>query len=159
MKHKIIARRDIVRIVQTLKKKRRKIVFTNGTFDLLHAGHVMYLEKAKALGDILIVGMNTDKSVKTYKSPHRPIVPQSDRIRVLTALECVDYAVLFQEPTPLGLILAIKPDILVKGADWKKATIAGAKEVESWGGKVVRMRLLPGHSTTNLIARVKSIPV
>ncbi len=158
MKHKMVSRSQLARLARRLKSQRKKIVFTNGTFDLLHAGHVMYLEKAKALGDILMVGINTDKSVKSYKSPHRPIVPQSDRIRVLTALECVDYAILFEDPTPIKLILAIQPDVLVKGADWKKETIVGAKEVESWGGKVVRVRLLAGHSTTSLIAQIKSIP-
>ncbi len=118
----------------------------------------MYLERAKRLGDILIVGVNTDRSVKSYKNPHRPIIAQKNRIRVLAALECVDYAVLFDDPTPLPLVQTIQPDILVKGADWKKNHIAGAKEVESWGGKVVRVRLLAGHSTTSIIQKIKRIP-
>jgi rfaE bifunctional protein nucleotidyltransferase chain/domain len=153
-KQKIIPQSKVQSVIRKLRTQRKKIVFTNGTFDFLHLGHVIYLEKAKRLGDILIVGVNTDRSVKTYKSPGRPINPEMDRIRVLSALECVDYAVLFDDPTPLRLILQIKPDILVKGADWKKEQIAGAKEAASWGGKVKRIPLVPERSTTQLIERI-----
>ncbi len=152
MNQKIVPRSKVVSLSRRLKSRGKKIIFTNGTFDLLHLGHIQYLQNAKRLGNILIVGVNTDRSVKTYKSPDRPLNPEKDRIQVLSALECVDYAVLFDEPTPLRLILEIKPDILVKGADWKKSQIAGAREVESWGGKVRRVPLVAGRSTTRLIA-------
>ncbi len=130
-------------------------MFTNGTFDILHRGHVEYLEKARRAGDVLIVGVNTDRSVKSYKSPDRPINPQNDRIRVLTALACVDYAILFGDPTPLALINSIRPHVLVKGADWKKSQIVGAREVESWGGKVKRIPLTKGRSTTRIINKMR----
>lgn len=148
---KIIPLSKIGTLVHRLRSRGKKIVFTNGTFDLLHLGHVRYLEKAKRLGDVLVVGVNTDRSVKSYKGPGRPINPERDRIEVLTALGCVDYAVLFDEPTPARLISRVKPDVLVKGADWKKVRIAGAREVESWGGRVRRIKLTPGRSTTRLL--------
>lgn len=155
---KIIPSSKVRALARRLKSQKKKIVFTNGTFDLIHLGHVQYLEKAKRMGDILIVGVNTDSSVKSYKGPDRPLNPEGDRIRVLSALACVDYAVLFAEPTPLRLIQKIRPHILVKGSDWKKDQIAGAKEVESWGGKVRRIRLVPGRSTTRVIALLKRCP-
>jgi D-beta-D-heptose 7-phosphate kinase/D-beta-D-heptose 1-phosphate adenosyltransferase len=151
MTPKILSRASLERVVRWLKQQKRRIVFTNGTFDLLHLGHVTYLEKAKKAGDVLIVGVNTDASVKSYKAPDRPLNCLSDRMRVLTALACVDYAVAFSEPTPLKLIMKIRPDVLVKGADWKKSEIAGAREVESWGGRVKRIALVPGRSTTRLL--------
>ncbi len=151
MRHKIFSRPKLSQILKRLKSQRKKIAFTNGTFDLLHLGHVTYLEKARQTADVLVVGVNSDKSVKSYKSPDRPINPQNDRMKVLAALECVDYVVLFEDPTPIHLILEFKPDVLVKGSDWKKSQIAGAREVESWGGKVKRIRLVPNRSTTRLI--------
>lgn len=156
MKHKIISNRRISALCQKYRNAGKKIVFTNGTFDILHAGHVDYLEKAKKFGDVLIVGMNSDRSVKTYKDPSRPINPQQDRSRVLAALECVDHVVMFEEPTPLKLIVSVKPHVLVKGSDWKKSQIAGAREVESWGGQVRRVRLVPGRSTTAVIKKIKN---
>jgi len=155
MSSKILTQASLPGVLKRLRAKRKKIVFTNGTFDILHLGHVTYLEKAKKAGDILIVGVNTDRSVKTYKDPGRPVNPQADRIKVLTALECVDHAILFNEPTPLKLILKIKPDVLVKGSDWAVREIAGAKEVLSWGGKVKRVPLVAGRSTTRLIKALK----
>ena len=130
-------------------------MFTNGCFDILHAGHVIYLEKAKKLGDILVVGVNSDASVKRIKGPGRPINPEGDRLRVIAGLEAVDHATLFNEDTPLDLIREIRPDVLVKGADWTKAKIVGAKEVESWGGKVKQIPLVPGRSTTRMIEKMK----
>ncbi len=153
---KILSQAKLAALIRRLKFRKKKIVFTNGTFDLLHLGHVKYLQKAKKMGDVLVVGVNTDRSVKTYKSPDRPLNPQNDRIKVLSALACVDYACLFDEPTPLKLILRLKPDILAKGADWKKNQIAGAKEVLSWGGKVKRIKLVRGRSTTRLLERMKA---
>lgn len=156
MKRKIIARSILPDLAQKLRAARKKIVFTNGTFDILHLGHVTYLQKAKACGDILIVGVNSDKSVKSYKGPTRPINPERDRMGVLAALECVDYVVLFSESTPLNLIMMARPHVLVKGADWKKQDIVGGKEVESWGGTVKRISFVAGRSTTNIINKMNS---
>ncbi|MBU9889275.1 MAG: D-glycero-beta-D-manno-heptose 1-phosphate adenylyltransferase [Candidatus Omnitrophica bacterium] len=154
MRPKILTPSNLLRTVRRLHRQRKRIVFTNGTFDILHLGHVTYLQKAKASGDILIVGVNTDRSVKAYKDPNRPVNPQGDRIRVLTALECVDYAVLFGETTPLRLILKVRPDVLVKGADWALGDIVGAKEVLAWGGRVKRIPIVRGRSSTRVIERL-----
>ncbi len=155
MSSKILTQQQLPAIIRRLKAQGQRIVFTNGTFDILHLGHVTYLQKAKAAGDVLVVGVNTDKSVKTYKDPSRPINPEQDRIKVLTALACVDHAVLFSEPTPLKLIMKIRPDILVKGADWALKDIVGAEEVMSWGGKVKRIPMVEGRSTTRVIKLLK----
>lgn len=141
--------------VRRLRGQGKRIAFTNGTFDILHLGHVTYLQKARASADVLIVGVNTDRSVKTYKDPSRPVNPQQDRITVLTALACVDYAILFNDPTPLGLIKKIRPDVLVKGADWAVKDIVGAREVLAWGGKVRRIPLVKGRSSTRVIKILK----
>lgn len=156
MKSKSGSLQKLLRILQKFRRQKRKVVFTNGTFDYLHAGHVRYLNKARRSGDFLVVGVNTDRSVKSYKGPLRPINPQEDRVEVLSSLACVDFAILFDEPTPIGLILKIKPDVLVKGADWKKSQIAGAKEVESWGGRVQRIPMVEGRSTTAIIKRISA---
>ena len=153
---KIISQSQVPRLGRRLRKNRKKIVFTNGAFDILHLGHVDYLQKAKDCGQVLVVGVNSDRSVKSYKDPNRPINGERDRLRVLSALECVDYAVLFQDPTPIRLIQALRPHVLVKGADWKKSQIAGAREVESWGGRVKRVRLVRGRSTSNLIRKIQN---
>ena len=155
MRTKIITASKIGVLCRRLKGRGKRIVFTNGTFDLLHLGHVDYLQKARRLGDVLVVGVNSDRSVKTYKQPDRPVNSEKDRMKVLSALECVDFAVLFRDPTPIRLIHTIRPDVLVKGADWKKHQIVGANQVESWGGKVKRVSLVPGRSTTKLIERIK----
>ena len=152
---KILTHKNLSRTLQRLKAQGKRSVFTNGTFDILHLGHVTYLQKAKTFGDVLVVGVNTDKSVKTYKDPNRPVNPEQDRIKVLTALACVDYAILFNDPTPLKLIEAIKPAVLVKGADWAIKDIVGAREVLSWGGKVKRIPLVKGRSSTRVIKILK----
>ena len=152
---KILTRATLPGVVAKIRRAKKRIAFTNGTFDILHLGHVTYLQKAKATADVLIVGVNTDRSVKTYKDPTRPINPQNDRLQVLAALACVDYVILFDDPTPLKLILAVRPDILVKGADWALKDIAGAKEVLSWGGKVRRIKLVAGRSSTRIIRVLK----
>ncbi|MGI6241691.1 MAG: D-glycero-beta-D-manno-heptose 1-phosphate adenylyltransferase [Candidatus Omnitrophota bacterium] len=152
---KILTRATLPGVVAKIRRAKKRIAFTNGTFDILHLGHVTYLQKAKATADVLIVGVNTDRSVKTYKDPARPINPQNDRLQVLAALACVDYVILFDDPTPLKLILAVRPDILVKGADWALKDIAGAKEVLSWGGKVRRIKLVAGRSSTRIIRALK----
>ena len=132
------------------------VVFTNGVFDLLHPGHVRYLEDARRLGAALIVGVNSDRSVRANKGPERPINPEQERAEVLSALGCVDVAVVFDEDTPHALITAIQPDVLVKGADWGEHNIVGRDVVEARGGRVVRMELSKGFSTTSLIERTRS---
>ncbi|MCK5236977.1 MAG: D-glycero-beta-D-manno-heptose 1-phosphate adenylyltransferase [Deltaproteobacteria bacterium] len=139
------------------KRRRKKLVFTNGCFDILHAGHVRYLKKAKSLGDILVVGLNTDKSVRKIKGPKRPINTEADRAEVLSALLSVDYVVPFGDDTPIKLIEKIRPDILVKGADWKKGSIVGEDLLKSYGGKVRRITLAKGRSTTDVIKNIKKL--
>src|SRR5436190_20381933 len=132
------------------------VVFTNGVFDLLHVGHVTLLEAARAEGEALVVGINSDASVRRLgKGTDRPVVPEGERARLVAALAAVDCVVLFAEDTPLALIRALKPDVLVKGADYAPAAIVGAKDVESWGGRVVRVPLVAGQSTTSLLARLR----
>ena len=155
MPSKILTQNKLSPVVRRLKARGKIIAFTNGTFDILHLGHVTYLQKARASADALIVGVNTDRSVRTYKDPSRPVNPEQDRIKVLTALACVDYAILFNDPTPLKLIQKIKPDVLVKGADWAVKDIVGAREVLGWGGKVKRIPLVKGRSSTRVIKILK----
>jgi D-glycero-beta-D-manno-heptose 1-phosphate adenylyltransferase len=131
-----------------------RIVFTNGCFDLMHAGHVRYLEEARSLGDWLIVGVNTDASVRLIKGAQRPIVGERERCEVVAALQCVDYVVPFDSPDPLPLIRSVRPHVLVKGADWLPDQIVGAREVRADGGAVARIALTPGMSTTLLIERI-----
>jgi D-beta-D-heptose 7-phosphate kinase/D-beta-D-heptose 1-phosphate adenosyltransferase len=132
------------------------VVFTNGVFDLLHTGHVTLLEAARAEGDALIVGINSDASVRRLgKGPERPVVPEAERARVIAALACVDCVVLFDADTPLELIRAVRPDVLVKGADYTKDEIVGGAEVEGWGGRVVRVPLVTGISTTALLGKLR----
>lgn len=142
-----VARRDAWR------RDGRSVVFTNGCFDLLHAGHVRLLESARAEGDALIVGLNGDESVRRLKGSNRPVLPQDERKEALLALESVDDVVLYDEDTPLETILALRPDVLVKGADWALENIVGRAEVESWGGRVARVGLVPGRSTTTIIEK------
>ena len=143
---------ELTKVVERLKAEGKKIVFTNGCFDLIHAGHVRYLREAKSLGDMLIVGLNSDRSVSAIK-PGRPIVPQDQRAEVLSSLEMVDYVVLFEEETPYELIRLVTPDILVKGGDWKKEDIVGsdiAKETFS-------LPYMSGLSTTEIIERIRRL--
>ena len=149
---------SLKKLLKELKKRKgRKIVFTNGCFDILHAGHVRYLKKAKSLGDMLVLGLNSDSSVRNIKGKGRPIVNQKDRAEVVSSLSPVDYVVIFKEPTPIKLIEAIKPDILVKGADWKRGEIIGENFMKSYGGKVARIRLFEGRSTTDIIKRILAL--
>jgi len=148
---KIITREQVSQIVSQLKREGRKVAFTNGCFDLLHIGHLELLEHARKLGDILIVGLNSDDSVRRLKGPQRPINTQLDRARILAALEVVDYVVIFNEDTPLELIQTIKPDFLIKGGDYSPDTIVGSAFVESYGGKVIVFPLVHGKSTSDLI--------
>jgi D-glycero-beta-D-manno-heptose 1-phosphate adenylyltransferase len=133
----------------------RQVAFTNGVFDLLHPGHVRYLQQARALGDILVVGINTDRSVRANKGADRPITPEAERAEILAALECVDVVTMFDEDTPHELIADLQPDVLVKGADWAHDAIVGRDLVEARGGKVVRIAVEQGHSTTSIVRRIR----
>ncbi len=148
---------EAVTVVQRLRADGKTIVFTNGVFDLLHPGHVRYLQQARALGDVLIVGVNSDRSVRSIKEPGRPFTPEAERAEVLAALACVDAAVIFDEDTPHAIITAIQPDILVKGADWAEDAIVGRDVVEARGGRVVRMPVEPGYSTTAIVQKIRDI--
>jgi len=142
--------------VNAWKSANQKIVFTNGCFDLLHAGHVTYLEAAKKRGDKLILGLNTDRSVSAIKGPTRPVVNENDRARVLAALESIDAVILFDEDTPLNLINAIKPNVIAKGSDYTADQVVGSKEVQSWGGEIALIDLVEGRSTSNIIKKMNS---
>lgn len=138
-----------------LRKQNKKIVFTNGCFDLIHRGHIEYLKKARQMGDLLVVGLNSDASVRRLKGPKRPLTKQSDRAVVLAALEPVDFVIIFHEDTPLGLIKEIRPDVLVKGADWDKDSVVGKDIVKSYGGAVKLIKFLKGYSTTGILKKIK----
>ncbi|MCZ7644019.1 MAG: D-glycero-beta-D-manno-heptose 1-phosphate adenylyltransferase [Planctomycetota bacterium] len=154
--HKLWTRAQAARRAAELRRQGKRLVFTNGCFDILHLGHVSYLEKSRALGDALIVGVNSDAGVRRLKGPGRPVQPQDDRMRILAAQACVDGVVLFEEDTPLNLIRALKPHVLCKGADYKrKQDIVGWKDVESWGGRVERIEFVAGRSTTELIGKTR----
>ena len=154
MKQKIKTRKELLRIIKDLKAKGKRIVFTNGCFDLLHIGHVRYLEKARALGDVLVVGVNSDSSVRKLKGPKRPILPEEERAGILSGLGCVDYITLFREIDPLKLITSLRPDLLVKGGDWTKEQTVGKEVVERLGGEVVIIPFIKGASTSNLIETI-----
>ncbi len=136
----------------------RRVVFTNGVFDILHPGHIRYLQQARSLGDVLIIGLNADASVRRNKGPQRPINTEQERAEILAALACVDCVVIFSEDTPAGIISAIAPDVLVKGADWAEDAIVGRDTVEARGGKVVRVPVEQGYSTTEIIRKVRALP-
>jgi rfaE bifunctional protein nucleotidyltransferase chain/domain len=144
-------------LARRLREQGRRIVFTNGVFDILHPGHLRYLQHARSLGDRLIVGLNADASVRRNKGPERPINPQDERAEVLEALACVDAVVLFEEETPDRIIKAIQPDVLVKGADWGEHAIVGRDTVEARGGKVVRVPIEQGFSTTEIIKKIREL--
>ena len=146
---------DATVLVARLRAEGRTVVFTNGVFDLVHLGHVRYLAAARALGDALIVGLNGDASVRRNKGPERPITPQAERAEILLALFSVDAVVVFDEDTPAEIITALQPDVLVKGADWAEDRIVGRDTVEARNGRVVRIPLENGHSTTSIVERVR----
>jgi D-beta-D-heptose 7-phosphate kinase/D-beta-D-heptose 1-phosphate adenosyltransferase len=151
---KIVSLRQLLRIRRMLARKRQKVVFTNGTFDILHRGHVEYLAAARGLGDVLVVGLNTDASIRRIKGHGRPINRSADRAAVLAALQSVDYVCFFGANTPGRMIEALVPDVLVKGADWSIDAIVGRDVVERHGGIVKRIRLVPGRSSTSIIERI-----
>lgn len=145
---------QLQREIISLKKTGKRIVFTNGCFDIIHYGHVKYLEEAKGNGDVLIVAINSDSSIKRIKGPNRPIIQERDRLRTIAALACVDYVVKFSTDTPLALIKALKPDILIKGADWNKKNIVGADFMKGYGAKVMTLKLMQGRSTSRIIEKI-----
>jgi rfaE bifunctional protein nucleotidyltransferase chain/domain len=153
-----MTRSDAIALVQRLRAAGRTIVFTNGVFDLLHVGHLRYLQQARALGDTLLVGVNSDRSVRRNKGPDRPITAEAERAEVLEALACVDGVIIFDEDTPHDLIAALQPDVLVKGADWAEDAIVGRDIVEARGGHVVRVPIEPGHSTTSIVEKIRRLP-
>ena len=152
-----MTRAEASAFAESLRRDGRLVVFTNGVFDILHPGHVRYLQQARALGDALIVGLNADASVRRNKGPERPINSESERAELLAALHCVDAVVIFDEATPAEIIRAIQPDILVKGADWAEDSIVGRDTVEARGGRVVRVEVEQGHSTTALVQKVRAL--
>lgn len=146
---------DLEELHQVLLQQGARVVFTNGVFDILHAGHVMYLEAARALGDVLVVGLNSDESVQRLKGPERPINSVTDRAQVLAGLRAVDHVVVFEDDTPRALIESLLPNVLVKGGDYTRDTIVGADAVEQHGGTVVTIPLLEGRSTTNIVTKAR----
>ena len=148
---------DAVRLVERLRAAGKTIVFTNGVFDLLHPGHLRYLQHARSLGDALIVGVNSDRSVRSNKGEGRPITPEAERAEIVAALSCVDAAVIFDEDTPHAIISALQPDVLVKGADWAPDAIVGRDVVEARGGRVVRVPIAAGFSTTAILEKIRDL--
>ena len=151
---KVVSRDELKEIVQQEKAAGKKIVFTNGCFDLIHLGHIRYLREAEKQGDLLIVAVNSDQSVKELKGENRPLVPEEARAEIISALASVDFVVIFPEETPAEIITLLKPDVLVKGGDWKPEEVVGKRAVEQAGGKVVIIPFLPHHSSTDIIRRI-----
>jgi D-glycero-beta-D-manno-heptose 1-phosphate adenylyltransferase len=152
---RILTRAHAAAWIDHRQQEGHTVVFTNGVFDLLHPGHVRYLQQARALGDALVVGLNSDTSVRRNKGPDRPITPQTERAEILAALACVDVVVIFDEDTPAAIIEACHPDVLVKGTDWAADRIVGRDTVEARGGRVVRIAVEPGHSTSSIVAKIR----
>ena len=153
-----ISQEELILRVREAKRNARRVVFTNGCFDLLHPGHVRLLEQARDLGDLLVVAVNSDASIQRLKGAGRPVVPQNERADVLAALAAVDYVTVFDEDTPQQIVARLLPDVLVKGGDWAPDQIVGRAEVEASGGRVVSIPLEPGYSTSALLDRIRSIP-
>jgi rfaE bifunctional protein nucleotidyltransferase chain/domain len=153
----VLSRSKARELVQRLRASGKSVVFTNGVYDLLHPGHLRYLRAARAEGDALVVGVNSDRSVRAIKGPGRPIHPEDERAELIAALACVDAAVVFDEDTPHEIVTALQPDVLVKGADWPADQIVGRDVVEARGGRVVRVEVQPGHSSTKLIERMRGV--
>jgi rfaE bifunctional protein nucleotidyltransferase chain/domain len=154
---KILNRDILKKILEALRKKGKKIAFTNGCFDILHVGHVRYLREAKKTADILVLALNSDSSVRSIKGEKRPLVSEEERAEVLAALECIDYVTIFHESTPLELICYLQPDILIKGGDWPEDQVVGRNEVKKWGGRVVIIPEVEGKSTTNIVEKIKKV--
>lgn len=152
----VIGRVALAERLEVARQTGKTVVFTNGCFDILHRGHVECLRQAKDMGDLLVVGLNSDDSVARLKGANRPVMGEGDRAAVLAALESVDYVCIFNEDTPLELIKALRPDVLVKGGDYKLSEVVGAREVESWGGRIALIELVAGASTTELLSRINA---
>ena len=153
---RVVSQEELILHVAGHKRNAQRVVFTNGCFDLLHPGHIRVLEEARAMGDVLIVAINSDASVRQMKGDGRPVLPESERAEILSALAAVDYVIVFDQPTPRDLIARVLPHVLVKGGDWGPGEIVGREEVEAAGGRVVSIPLEPGYSTTALIDRMRS---
>lgn len=156
MTPRVLSTADAAAFAEAARREGRRVVFTNGVFDLLHPGHVRYLQAARDAGDLLIVAVNSDRSVRANKGPERPITPEGERAELLAALGCVEAVVIFDEETPAEIIRAIQPDVLVKGADWAADAIVGRDTVEARGGKVVRIPVQAGWSTSSIVEKVRS---
>jgi D-beta-D-heptose 7-phosphate kinase/D-beta-D-heptose 1-phosphate adenosyltransferase len=154
---RVLSRQAAAELAASLQAAGRIVVFTNGVFDLLHRGHIRYLQAARAEGDALIVGINSDRSVRAIKGPMRPVTPEQERAEIVAALAVVDAAVIFDEDTPDAIVRAVQPDVLVKGADWPADQIVGRDTVESRGGRVVRVAVEEGHSSTRLIELIRHV--
>ncbi len=157
MEGKIYDREELKKELVALRNKGRKIVFTNGCFDILHVGHVRYLHAARQIGDVLVLALNSDSSVRAIKGPKRPLISEQERAVVVAALEAVDYVTIFSETTPLALIEYLQPDVLVKGGDWGEDQVVGREAVAKWGGKVVIIPVIKGASTTNIVEKISSV--
>lgn len=157
MESKIYQREELKQELERLRGEGRKIVFTNGCFDILHVGHVRYLQAAKDMGDVLVLALNSDASVKSLKGDKRPLITESERAVVVAALASVDYVIIFSETTPLSLIEYLRPDVLVKGGDWSEEEVVGGEAVARWGGKVAIIPYIVGASTTNIVGKISKV--
>ena len=157
-KDKIKNLKELRKIVVAAKKRGKRVVFTNGCFDIIHLGHIRYLEKTSSLGNKLVVALNSDASERRLKGDRRPIIPAQERAAIVAAFECVDYVIIFAETTPLRLIKTLQPDVLVKGGDWRKPDIVGKDFVESYGCKVLSVGFVKGYSSSSIIARIRRDP-
>ena len=155
--NKILEREALRNKLEALRKKGKKIAFTNGCFDILHVGHVRYLREAKKTADVLVLALNSDSSVRSIKGEKRPLVSEQERAEVLAALEFIDFVTIFPELTPLELINYLKPDVLIKGGDWPEEKVVGREEVKKWGGRVAIIPEIEGKSTTNVVEKIKSL--
>jgi len=155
--NKILERNALSNQLEELRKKGKKIAFTNGCFDILHVGHVRYLREAKKTADVLVLALNSDSSVRSIKGEKRPLMNENERAEILAALEFVDFITIFEELTPLELICCLKPDILIKGGDWPEEKVVGREEVKKWGGRVAIIPEIEGKSTTNIVEKIKKL--
>lgn len=155
--NKILERTALKDKLEELRKKEKKIAFTNGCFDILHVGHVRYLREAKKTADVLVLALNSDSSVRSIKGEERPLIPEKERAEILAALEFIDFVTIFPELTPLELINYLKPDILVKGGDWPEEKVVGREEIKKWGGRVSIIPEVEGKSTTNIVEKIKKL--
>ena len=155
--NKILDRKTLQEKLDALRKENKKIAFTNGCFDILHVGHVRYLREAKKTADVLVLALNSDSSVQSIKGEKRPLVPEEERAEILAALEFIDFVIIFPELTPLELINYLKPDIIIKGADWPENKVVGGDNVKKWGGRVILIPIVEGKSTTNIVEKIKKV--